>query len=87
MVKLKKLFLVSNKIEKIQNLSKLKELQILVLDDAKKQNLPDEKLAELYAQFKVEQRVTLADERNKVKVEKLHENKFGWIKRRSPIPP
>ena len=60
---------------------KLKELQILVLDDAKKQNLPDEKLAELYAQFKVEQRVTLADERNKVKVEKLHENKFGWIKK------
>jgi hypothetical protein len=59
---------------------KLLELQTLILTDAQKRNLPDNELAQLYASFRIEQRMTLADEHDKVKADKITGTGHGWVK-------
>lgn len=58
---------------------KLFELQTLILEDARAQNFSDEELTKLHAQFRVEQRITLADEHDKIKAEKMSQNVPGKI--------
>ncbi len=60
---------------------KLRELQELILADAKKRDLSNEELAKLYASFRIEQRLTLADEHDKVKVDKITGTGYGWAKK------
>lgn len=50
---------------------KLRELGELIFKDAKERNLSDEQLAELYASFRIEQKITLADEHDKVKADNI----------------
>ncbi len=61
--------------------NKLLELQTLVLEDAQKRNLPDNELAQLYASFRIEQKITLADEHDKVKADKITGTGQGWVKK------
>ncbi|NTV41243.1 MAG: hypothetical protein HGA61_03130 [Candidatus Moranbacteria bacterium] len=59
---------------------KFRDLSALILEDAKMSNLSDDKLAELLSQFRIEQRITLAEEHDKIKAEKLFGTKEGWVK-------
>lgn len=60
---------------------KLLELQSLILDDAQARGLSNEELAKLYASFRIEQKITLADEHDKVKVDKMTGTGYGWVKK------
>lgn len=58
---------------------KLEKWRKALVDDAKIDGAKDERLAELYKIFRIEQKITLADEHDNIKAEQQFGNNFGEI--------
>ncbi|HOX11046.1 MAG TPA: hypothetical protein PK333_03605, partial [Candidatus Moranbacteria bacterium] len=58
---------------------KLEKWRKALVDDAKIDGAKDERLAELYKIFRLEQKITLADEHDNIKAEQQFGNNFGKI--------
>jgi hypothetical protein len=62
--------------------AKLMKLQELKIAEAKASGATDEQLADLYMNFRGEQKITMADEHDKLRADKLEGEKGGFIRKK-----